>query len=251
MKIMLQKCLQTAPALVVAALTCTVHAAPTAPAQIDPAAQALVQSLTAKLGPARTIRLTAKHELDPALGVGAKFEKGPIEVTVQRPNLFYALQRAGEQTREIAYDGKEICLMQPGLKNHTLEPLKAGTVEQFAEGAEKRFGFRPPLAELLSADPAKQLMLDVTSARVLGVEWVGWTRCHRLHFEQKGMTGDLWIGKKDGLPHRYMLTYTDIKGCPTWDIRLSKWELDGPVDAALFTKRPPPDSFRMKMLKTP
>lgn len=218
---------------------------------IEPAAQAMVKALTAKLGAARTIRLTAKHELDPALGVGAKFEKGPIQLTVQRPNWFYAIQRAGEQTREIAYDGKEICLMQPELKNHTLEPLKASTIEQFADGADSRFGFRPPLAELLSADPGAQLMLHVTSARVMGSEWVGWTRCDRLHFEQKGLTGDLWVGKKDGLPHRYLLTYTDIKGNPTWDIRLTKWELDVPVDAALFTKRPAPDSFRIKMLKTP
>jgi hypothetical protein len=84
----------------------------------------------------------------------------------------------------------------------------------------------------------------------MGTEWVGWTRCERLHFEQQGMTGDLWVGKKDRLPRRYLLTFTQLKGSPTWDIRMKKWELNGKVDAGLFSKRPPADSSQVKMLKS-
>jgi hypothetical protein len=219
-------------------------------AEIEPAARALAQSVTAKLGSAQTLRLTAKHKLDPALGVGAKLENGPLRITVRRPNQCYVLQPAGDETRELAFDGRTLCLMQPVVKLHAIESLKAGSIDQFANAVDERFGFRPPVAELLSADAARQLLLNVTSARVTGTEWVGWTRCERLHFEQDGMTGDLWVGKKDKLPRRYLLTFTGHPRRPTWDIRLTKWELNVPVDASLFSKRPAADSQKVQMLKS-
>lgn len=237
----------TLPALLAVA-ACLVTS--TAQAEIEPAARELAQAVSAKLGSAQTIRLTAKHQLDPRLGVGAKIEKGPLEITVQRPNKFYAIQPAGEQTREIAFDGKTLCLMHPRLQHHALAPLKAGSIEQFADRVDERFGFRPPVAELLAKDLPGQLFLHVTSAKVMGPESVGWTRCERLHFEQPGMTGDLWVGVKDKLPRRYLLTFTNLAGRPTWDIRLSKWELNAPVDARLFTKRPAADSHQIQMLKS-
>jgi hypothetical protein len=221
-----------------------------AQSEIEPAALALAKSVSSKLGSAETIRLTARHQLDPRLGVGAKIENGPLEITVKRPNRFHAIQPAGAETREIAYDGRSLCLMHPGLKHHAIEPLKAGSVEQFADRVDERFGFRPPVAELLAKDVAAQLLLHVTSARVMGTESVGWTRCERLHFEQPGMTGDLWVGVKDRLPRRYLLTFTSLQGRPTWDMKLSKWALNAPVDERLFSKRPAADSHKIKMLKS-
>jgi len=225
-------------------------AAPHANAQVEPAARDLVRSMAEKIGSARTIQLTAKHTLDPRLGVGAKIERGPLEITVQRPNRFFAVQRAGDETREIAFDGKTLCLMHPEMKYHALAPLQAASIEQFADRVDENFGFRPPVAELLAADPAAQLFLHVTSAKVIGRESVGWTRCDRLHFEQPGMTTDLWIGVKDKLPRRYVLTFTDLPGKPTWEIRLTKWELNVPVDERLFSKRPAADSHKIQMLKS-
>jgi hypothetical protein len=246
--------LRTKPAVLSLALAVTLastHFGTTsAKAEIDPAARELAKAVATKLGSAQTIRLTAKHQLDPQLGVGAKIEKGPIEITVLRPNRFYAIQPAGEQTREIAYDGATLCLMHPQLKHHALAPLKAGSIEQFADRVDERFGFRPPVAELLAKDLPGQLFLHVTSAKVMGTESVGWTRCERLRFEQPGMTGDLWVGVKDKLPRRYLLTFTGIQGSPKWDIRLSKWELNTPVDPRLFAKQPAADSHQIPMLKS-
>jgi hypothetical protein len=221
-----------------------------AKAAVEPSATALVESVAAKLQSAKTLRLTATHTMDPALGVGSRLEKGPLEITVKRPNQIHVLQRAGTETRELVFDGKTVCVMQPQMKHHALEPLKAGTIEQFADRMDERFGFRPPVAELLSEDMAAQLMLHVTSARIVGTGRVGWTRCRHLRFEQPGMTGELWISEKDNLPLRYQLTFTGIKGSPKWDIRLSNWELNVPVDDRLFSKRPSADSAKLQMLKS-
>ena len=219
-------------------------------AQIEPAARALAESVSGKLGSARTLRLTAKHQLDPALGVGSKLESGPLQITVKRPNRFYVIQQAGDETRELAYDGRTFSLIQPVLKQHALEPLRAATIDQFADAVDARFGFRPPVAELLSADVAGQLFRGVTSARVVGSGRVGWTRCQLLKFEQPGMTGEVWISEKDHLPLRYLMTFTGMPGHPKWDIRLSKWELNVPADETLFSKRAPAGSARLRMLKS-
>lgn len=250
MKTIVQKRTRTAPALLATALMATSFMAASAKAEIEPAARELAKATATKIGNAKTIRLTAKHQLDPALGVGAKLEKGPLQITVKRPNQIYVIQQAGEETREIAYDGKTLCLIKAQLKQHALEPLKAGSIEQFADRVDERFGFRPPVAELLAGDVAAQLFLHVTTAKVTGTEWVGWTRCKRLHFEQEGMNSDVWVGVKDDLPRRYLLTFTGVSGNPAWDIRLSKWELNGAVDESLFSKRPAADSQKLQMLKS-
>lgn len=241
---------RTAPAWLAAIVFATGLASSGARADIEPAAQKLAKSVAAKLAAAQTIRLTAAHKQDASLGVGAGHEKGPMEITVKRPNKFHTLQRAGLETREIAFDGQWLCLMEPELKHHALEPLKASSIDQFADQVDARFGFRPPVAELLSADFVTQIFQNVTSAKVTGTEWVGLTRCERLHYEQEGITGDLWIAKKDGLPRRYLLTFTDVAGHPTWDIRLTKWELNVPVDEAAFSKRPAAGSQKVQMLKS-
>lgn len=219
-------------------------------AEIEPAAKTLTQAVAAKLAAAKTLRLTAKHVLDPSLGVGARLEKGPLQMTLKRPNQFYVLQQAANDTREIAFDGKTFCIMHPQLKHHACAPLRASSIEQVADLIDQRFGFRPPVAELLAEDMASQMFLHVTSARITGTERVGWTRCQKIHFEQDGMTADLWVGVKDKLPRRYLLTFTRMKGHPTWDIRLSKWELNAAVDEKLFSKKPAADSSAIPMLKS-
>lgn len=243
------------PAFLVLALSGIPLSAPAETAKpspkIDPAARAIVDSVTARLAPARTVCLTAKHKLDPSLGTGGKLDQGPLRITVQRPNQFHVLQEAGQMTREIAFDGKTFCLMQPEVKLHGIEPLKASSIDEFADKADDRFGFRPPVAELLGCDVSATLFKGADSARVVGSEIIGWTRCQQVQVLQKGMTTDLWVGTKDHLPHRMLITFSDLPGQPKWDIRLSDWKLDVPVDAALFAKRPAADSFQVKMLRTP
>lgn len=225
-------------------------AAPPARAGIAPEARALAKEVAAKLQAAKTLTLSATHRLDPSLGVGAKIEKGPIAITFRRPNQFYAVQGSGAEAREIAYDGRTLCVMHPGPGHHALESLRTGSIEAFSDAVDQRFGFRPPLAELLANDLAATLFVHVTSAEVRDGGWVGFARCELLHLEQDGMQVDLWVGAKDRLPRRMRLTFTDRAGHPTWDIRLKQWRLDAPVDQALFTKRPAADSQKVRMLKS-
>jgi hypothetical protein len=77
----------------------------------NPKSDATLISMSAKISQAQTIRVTATHKVDPALGVGSKLENGPVEITVKRPNQFYSIQQAGAETREIVFDGKTLCMI--------------------------------------------------------------------------------------------------------------------------------------------
>jgi hypothetical protein len=233
-----------APAVALGLMACG------AQAEIQPNARELAKSVAEKLASAQTVRLIAKHELDPRLGVGVGIEKGPLVITMKRPNKVHIVQKAGDETREIAFDGSALCVMHPILKHHALEPLKAASIEQLGDRMEERFGFRPPVAELLANDLAAHLFVNVTHAQMRDGGWVGWTRCDCLHLEQDGMIAELWVGKRDRLPRRLLLIFTSIPGNPAWNIRLSKWELNVPVDERLFSKRPAADSQKVPMLKS-
>jgi len=219
-------------------------------AQVQPDAKALLDSAGQKLATAQTIRLTAQHKLDPSLGYGGKIDRGPITVTLQRPNKFHAIQPAGDETREVASDGKHFVLMYPQRKHHAIEPLRTASNEEFADAVDQKIGFRPPLAELLAGNLTAEMLRNVTAAGIVGPEYVGFTRCKRLLLVQDGMTTDLWIGGKDKLPRRMKFTFTEFSGKPTWDIRIRKWEMNPAVDDSLFSKRPAADSTRVALLKS-
>lgn len=244
-----QHILNSILALMVAAgfSSCTTTSSSTT---MDPKADPTLTAMSGKIAQAKTIRVTATHKIDAALGVGSKLEDGPIEITVKRPNKFYSIQLAQAETREIAFDGKMLCVMHPTLKHHAIKPMSASSVEQFADRVEAQFGFRPPVAELVSGDVLGQLLLHVTSTTVSGVERLDGTKCKRLHFEQPGMSGDVWVGVESNLPVRYRMAFPEVKGKPVWDIRLSKWELDGSVDESLFSKRPAADSSQVQLIKS-
>ncbi len=218
--------------------------------KMEPAALAVLKSMSDKLGSAQTVQVEAEHKLDRRLGIGSGIDQGSIELAVKRPNQFYAIQPAGLDTREIAYDGTTLCVMHPGRKHHALETLPSKNIEGFAQLVDERFGFRPPVAELLASDAQAELLFDVTSVQLLGSEHLGWTRCDHLQLGQPGMTVELWIGTADHLPRRMLMTTTDIKGHPTWNVRFTKWKLNEPLNESLFSKRPAPDSQKAPMVKS-
>lgn len=242
--------LLTTAVLAFSACTDSVPVAPQPIGRVDSAATGVLRASAARLQAAKTIRVSARHQLDPALGLGTALDEGPLEISVQRPNRFHVIQPAGRETREIAYNGRELCVMHPELNHHALEPLRASNIEQFAHTMDERFGFRPPVAELLSEDMVDELMHEVSSAQITGTERVGGITCDRVHLWQNGMTTDLWIGREDKLPQRMFLTFTDLPGSPTWDIRFTHWELDAPVDSSLFSKRPAAGSFKVQMVRS-
>jgi hypothetical protein len=219
-----------------------------APATIDPAAADVLRATEAKLAAARTVQLTAKHRISPSIAIG-KLDHAPLAITVERPNRFFARQGPSGKGKEIAYDGSTLRMIQPAELLHAEGTVKSSTISGFADAVDEKFGFRPPVAELLCADLVAQMARDATSVRLVGKDSVGWTSCNLIRVEQPGQITELWIGAKDQLPRRYRITFTDLKDQPTWDTRFSKWVLGAPVDTSLFTKAPPDGSMKVQMLK--
>lgn len=223
-------------------------AATAAPASIDPAAGSILRATETKLAAARTVQLTAKHQISPSIAIGT-LAKAPLAITVERPNRFFARQGPIGKGKEIAYDGSTLRMIQPAELLHAEGTVKSSTISGFADAVDEKFGFRPPVAELLSSDLVAQMARDATSVRLVGKDSVGWSSCNLIRVEQPGQITELWISAKDQLPRRYRVTFTELKDQPSWDTRFSKWVLDAPVDTALFTKAPPAGSMKVQMLK--
>jgi hypothetical protein len=229
---------------------CASHPAADAGAGVESAARELLEAVSGKLCRAGTVQVEAEQKVQPPLGLGVAMDRAPIQITVQRPNRLYAIQPAGAETREIVYDGHSLCVMHPGPKHYAQESLEAGSIEQFAQLVDERFGFRPPLAELLANDMPAEMLDGVTSARVMRREQVAAVACQHLRLDQPGMTVELWVGVDDQLPQRMLTTCTRLPGKPTWDLHFTRWKLDGAIDQGLFAKRPAADWVRVQMLKS-
>lgn len=218
--------------------------------QICPKADVEVSAMAAKFAAAQTATVTAVHTMDPLIGLGLAARKAPIHVSVERPNKFHATHAAGDATRTVLYDGETLFVIHPGPGHHAEERLAAPTIERLGDLVFARFGFRPPLSDLLASDPRKELYREVTRVEHLGIDRVGWSRCHHIQMTQPGMLTDVWIDAKDHLPQKLLYTYTEISGSPEWKIRFRRWALDTPIDAGLFAQRPAANSQRVQMLKS-
>jgi len=228
-----------------------VLAMPVARAEVDPAALKILKESAEVLGNAPFIQLSVTHVFDPVFEQILGMSKSPTDVHLKRPNKFYAIQSAGDATREIVYDGQTLCVIYPELKHHAEETVEADTIRHFADEIESRFGFRPPVAELLSEDMAAVMLDGVTLASVQDDEPVGETDCDKVHMEQEGMTIDLWVGKTDHLPRRMLITIVELPENPTVDMTFSEWNLSSSGDETPFSRRPSEDSQRVQMLKHP
>lgn len=120
----------------------------------------------------------------------------------------------------------------------------------FADAAEKRFGFRPPMAELLAPDLVKEMAREGAVITLGKPERVGWTTCHHVVVSQVGQTTEIWAGAKDSIPRRYRITFTDTPEQPVWqETRFGKWKFGGSLAPETFQPVPPAGSQAVPLLK--
>lgn len=238
------------PGLIAASLllvAATVTAAPSG--KVAPEAAALLRATRDKLASSPTLSVVAKHEGSAELG-GATNDSAPLFVTVSRPNQFYAHQGKGQSERLLGYDGRVLRVVFPGTLLHGEAKVPSRDMTGFADAVDGKFGFRPPLAELLADDLVAEMARDGASIRLAGKQRVGWTQCNHLVITQPGQTTELWLGVKDALPRRYKVTLIDKPIMPTKTITFKKWKFGVPVEPALFAPVAPAGSHLVPFYKS-
>lgn len=211
----------------------------------DPAALDVLRSVQGKLASSTTLAVEARRSTS-----WDDQGDGPVSVTVQRPNLFLARQGKGMEEKVLAYDGTTLRFHLPGVLLHAEGKLMAPDAPALADAMQERFGFRPPLAELLAPDLVKEMARDGATITMGKSESVGWTKCHHLIISQPGQTTEIWVGAKDSLPRRYRITFDDASGRPWMETRFKKWKFAVPTTPDLFRPAPAAGSHAVELLKS-
>lgn len=220
-------------------LVSSVTAAPSG--NVAPEAAALLRATRDKLASSPTLSVVARHEGSAEI-TSSTNDSAPLFVTVSRPNRFHAHQGKGPSERLLGYDGKVLRAIFPGTLLHSVAKVPARDMAGFANAVDRKFGFRPPMAELLADDLVAEMARDGASIRVAGKQRVGWTQCHHLVITQPGQTTELWLSVKDALPKRYKVTMIDKPIMPTKTITFKKWKFGVPAEPALFAPPAPAGS---------
>jgi hypothetical protein len=211
----------------------------------DPAALEVLRAVQGKLAASPTLSVEGRRKTS-----WHDHNDGAVAVTVERPNRFLARQGIGSGEKILAYDGTTLRFQLPGVLLHAEGKLKAPDSPAVADVMQERFGFRPPLAELLAPDLVKEMAREGATIRLGKAEYVGWTKCHHLVITQPGQTTEIWVGVKDSLPRRYRITFEDSSGNDWMDTRFKKWKFDVPTTMEIFRPVPAAGSHAVPLLKS-
>lgn len=215
---------------------------------VDPAADAALQAMSDKLAAAGHLTITGTRTMEASLlpDAGIKHE-ARVQVKLSRPAGIVAVATNASGTRELFFDGKRVVVVdrQPGV---FAEVEFAGTNDEVIDELADRWGIEPALADLLVSDPHSSLTSAVESGRVVGVETVAGTECDHLAFSLPGLEWEVWIGKSDSLPRRFLIRYTDLENQPTITAELETITIETAHDPAVFSPQQLEDMQQIEIL---
>jgi len=225
-------------------------AAPAAPAQ--PAISADARAAIAQMGKtlqaqafsfqAHTIREYPDSQTGELLHVFHSFK-----LTVRRPDRMLVEGTGDDGARELVYDGKTLVVsMDDGKKYASI--AVPGTIDGMMHEAMGKLGVDFPLADLLTADPAKSVLSGVTAGRQVNIVNVDGVPCRHLFFTQPGIELELWVENNDrAVPHRLIVTYRSVAGEPSFIAQMSDWNFDVPPANADFAFQPPAGAVKVDL----
>ena len=110
-----------------------------------------------------------------------------------------------------------------------------GTIDQLVDVLRDKYHRPVPAADLLMADPYKELMPDVTDAKDLGSGVIRGTECDHLAFRTKEVDWQIWIAQgARPYPCRYVITSKKVTGWPQYTLDIWGWKAGTEVASDAF-----------------
>ncbi len=156
-------------------------------------------------------------------------------VEVRRPDRIHAEVEGDLDTKRFWYDGKTITLLNVNERVYASEPVPS-QIDAALDHVMEKFGFSPPLADLVYSDPYASFIPNVEFGFYVGLHNVEETRCHHLAFVEKYIDWQIWIEDgKELVPRKLLITYKTLPGGPQYTAVLSDWDLSARLPDRLFT----------------
>ena len=155
-------------------------------------------------------------------------------VTLNRPDKLRATRMGGFANIEMVFDGKTLTLL--GKNANLYAQIEApGTIDQLVDVLRDKYHRPVPAADLLMADPYKELMPDVTDTKDLGSGVIRGTECDHLAFRTKEVDWQIWIAQgARPYPCRYVITSKKVTGWPQYTLDIWGWKAGTEVASDAF-----------------
>jgi hypothetical protein len=155
-------------------------------------------------------------------------------LVLNRPDKLHVSRRGGFANMEMSFDGKTVTLLGKN-SNMFAQVEAAGTIDQLVDVLRDKYHRPVPGADLLMADPYKELMPEVTEVKDLGSGVIRGTECDHLAFRTREVDWQIWIAQgPNPYPCRYSITSRKVTGAPEYRLELWNWKTGAQVAADPF-----------------
>jgi len=155
-------------------------------------------------------------------------------VVLNRPDKLHVTRRGGFANMEMSFDGKTVTLLGKN-SNMYAQVEAAGTLDQLVDVLRDKYHRPVPGADLLMADPYKELMPEVTDVKDLGSGVIHGVECDHLAFRTREVDWQIWIAQgPNPYPCRYTITSTKVAGAPEYSLDIWAWKTGTAVAADPF-----------------
>jgi|GEM_PF-219583 len=220
--------------------------------RISPRADGVFRAACKYLADAPHFSVKVEIWEDVVLPIGQKIQTTKtLDVHEQRPNRLHIESQSPRFSRGFWYRDKTFTLLDRA--NNVYGVVEApDTIDATIDAVEDRFGIELPLADVLVADPYKNMMDIATTADYLGKVKVMGVVCHHLAFTSPAMDSQLWIA--DG-PHpllkKVVLNDKTKVGSPQVTAIFSDWDLVSPISGSVFEFVPPVGAAKIAVERQP
>ncbi|MDM0001657.1 DUF2092 domain-containing protein [Variovorax sp. J22P240] len=222
---------QATPAKASAPKSKAASAAPQLEAKVMELLRAMSGALTASSSMAFTA--VATYESPSTVGPPLAFTT-TSEVLMQRPNKLRVITSGDGGASEYFFDGKTLTAFAPSENLVAVAPAPP-TIDAMLEMAFKDAAIYFPFADLLGADPFRNIAEGLTKAFYVGPSTsVGGTTTDVVAVVSDELFMQIWIGAEDKLPRRLRATYRGDPLLLRHQVDLSNWKLDPVVAAEAF-----------------
>ncbi|RZL87393.1 MAG: DUF2092 domain-containing protein [Variovorax sp.] len=203
--------------------------------ELEAKAVDLLRAMGSALTAAKSMAFTAVATYESPSSIGPALAYATTsEVLVQRPDKLRVVTLGDGPASEYYYDGKTLTAFAPVEKLVAVAPAPP-TIDAMLEQAFKSAAIYFPFADVVGADPYRDLTEGVTKAFYIGRSRViGGTTTDMVAVASETMFMQVWIGAEDKLPRRMRAVFRGDPLGLRHDLELSNWKLDPVVAADAF-----------------
>lgn len=205
---------------------------------ITPAAQAVLDRMTATLNTLRRYAVTARITRDQVLPYGYKLQNNEsARMWVDAPRHLRMELEGDIKNRTYVYDGAQLTVFAPDLNVYSTTAAP-GTLGELVRVLLDT-GMELPLIDMLYQGNKGNLTEDVRVGIVVGDSEVDGVATDHLAFRQPDVDWQLWVEKgAQALPRKLLITTRYEVGDPQYQAIL-QWDLKPEMAAKSFTFVPP------------